>query len=136
MRDERRVAGQDLSARRALAILRSPPLLEVQKIAVASEMDDHRLDAVVVTPRAGLFQQADMVADPSRRLGGPIEVVGCLGRPPREIGELVEFRNQPVDLRLPIEASAAPRRRKVTPLHQGPPSPLQPGRRSATRPFV
>ena len=86
-------------------------------------MDDHRLDAVVVTIRVNLFQQTDMVADPSRRLGGLIEVVGCLGRLPREIGELVEFRNQPVDFRLPVEAE-----RGATPSesHATPPKPTQP----------
>ena len=96
-------------------------LASVGEVAVRGQLDERRLDPVVVAPAGTqLVVLPDGPHDHERRTHVEIQPVATAVRHPvDQLGEVDEVRNDLVDDRLALEGLAPPRRREVTPLGEG-----------------
>ena len=112
----------------AVAIPGSAPPPRIREVPVRGQLDDLRLDPVVVAAaRPDGVGGPDRLREGARRLRGEKEAVAAaVGRLVGQLGELVEVGRQLVDDRLAREALATPRPGEVAPFRELPGGPAQP----------
>ena len=107
------------------------PGLRADNVAVAGELHQQRLDAVVVAAaRPDRIGLADLLHDGAYRLHREVEPIVAVLRLVREVGELHQVRRHLIDHRLARKVLAAPRPGEVAPLGEGPGGPLDAVRRA------
>ena len=134
--DDALVLLEDVRAGEAFPVLRAEPLARAPELAVRGQLDELRLDEVVVPLRPDGVGLPDRLRDSPRRLRVEEEaVLAAVGRPLRQAGEARQMLDHLVDGLLAAEVRLpAPGSLEVSPFRQLPGgAPQAPGRPVAAR---